>query len=77
MQPGDTTKGEVLIKNTGTLGGAFTLDKGAMTDNGNIARCPTLNIKVIDCGPDMDCATTGDNLAPVYNGTLRQMGTAP
>jgi hypothetical protein len=72
MKPTDSTTGEVVIKNTGTLGGAFTLTKANMTDNGK-SLAPYLTIKVEECTTLLSCAAV--NATPIYNGTLTAMTT--
>jgi len=77
MRPGDpATKGEVVIKNNGTLAGTFTLTRGTVVDSDSVNPIsPKLNVVVTDCGPDKVCSTVGDNVNK-YTGTLAAM-TAP
>ena len=75
MKPGDpATKGEVTIKNTGSLSGDFTLSKGALTNVGAPGLSNMLNIVVTDCGSDQDCSTAVGN-STEYTGTIATMGT--
>jgi len=68
MKPNDTTNGEVVIGNTGTLTGAFTLTKVAVSDTG---LAQYLNVKVEECSTLLSCATVLPT--PIYNGTLNSM----
>jgi hypothetical protein len=70
MKPLDTTSGEVVIANTGTLTGAFKLTKVNMTDNGK-SLAPYLNIKVEECTTLASCASVLPT--PIYSGTLTGM----
>jgi spore coat-associated protein N len=74
MKPGDTATGTVDIKNTGSVSGAFTLGKTALTNSDTgTPMAPKLNVVVTDCGTDVNCALgTSTN---VYTGTLAAMGT--
>jgi hypothetical protein len=75
MKPGNAaTKGEVVIKNTGTLGAAFTLKTANISDSDTPGMSGKLNLVVTDCGLDQDCATTLDN-SNKYTGTIAAMGT--
>jgi hypothetical protein len=84
MKPGDpATTGTVMIKNTGSLAGAFTLAKANLADV-NVANPASLlssqlNLVVTDCGvaatdgdADPVCAVTDTD---VYTGTLAAMAT--
>jgi len=77
MKPGDApSKGEVKIKNTGTVGGAFKLTRGTVVDSDNANKMSVkLNVIVTDCGADLLCTTAADNSVK-YTGTLAGM-TAP
>jgi Camelysin metallo-endopeptidase len=68
MKPGDTTNGEVVIQNTGTLTGAFKLTKVAVSDTG---LAQYLDVKVEECTTTTSC--TAVNPTPIYNGTLDLM----
>jgi hypothetical protein len=68
MKPLDTTSGEVVIQNTGTLTGAFKLTKVAVSDTG---LAQYLNIKVEECSTTTSCATVLPT--PIYNSTLDSM----
>jgi spore coat-associated protein N len=68
MKPDSTTSGEVVVKNTGTLTGAFTLTKVAVSDTG---LAQYLNIKVEECVGTADC--TSVNPTPIYNNKLDSM----
>jgi spore coat-associated protein N len=77
MKPGDpATKGYVTIKNTGSLGAAFTLTRSSLTntDSSNPLSAQ-LTLAVIDCGADQDCTTVADN-SNKYGGLLSAMGTS-
>jgi hypothetical protein len=76
MKPADpASKGEVLIQNTGSLSGVFTLTRGAIADSdGANPMSAKLNVVVSDCGVDLDCAIGVST--NVYTGTLAAM-TAP
>ena len=74
MKPGDTATGVVDIENTGSVTGAFTLGKTALTNTDTTnPMADVLNVVVTDCGTDADC-TTGTS-TNVYTGTLTAMGT--
>jgi len=77
MKPGDlATKGEVRIKNTGTVAGTFKLTRGTVVDSDTTNRMSNkLNVVVTDCGADYNCAAALDNSVK-YTGTLAAM-TAP
>jgi spore coat-associated protein N len=77
MKPGDpASKGEVKIKNTGSVAGTFKLTRGTVVDSDTTNRMSTkLNVVVTDCGADLLCSTAGDN-SNKYTGTLAAM-TAP
>ena len=68
MKPGDTTNGDVVIQNTGTLTGAFKLTKVAVSDTG---LAQYLDVKVEECTTTGSCAAV--NPTPIYNGTLDLM----
>jgi spore coat-associated protein N len=86
IKPGDAaTTGTVMIKNTGSLVGAFTLAKANLVDV-NVANPASLlssqlNLVVTDCGvaatdadADPVCQVTDTD---VYTGTLAAMPTTP
>ena len=75
MKPGDpATKGVVDIKNTGSLAGAFTVGKTALTNSdGSNPMAAKLNVILTDCGTDLDCAAGTNSVK--YTGTLAAMGT--
>ena len=74
MKPGDTATGSVDITNTGSVSGAFTLSKTALTNSdGSNPMANKLNLVVTDCGTDFDCSTGASS--NVYTGTLAAMGT--
>jgi hypothetical protein len=77
MKPGDpATKGEVKIKNTGTVAGTFKLTRGTVVDSDSTNKLSTkLNLVVTDCGADLVCSTAADN-SNKYTGTLAGM-TSP
>jgi len=70
---GPATSGTVDIKNTGTVDGTFTLDRGALSDaNATYPLSDKLNLTVVDC-VDLTCGDAGE--PTVHNGTLAAMGT--
>jgi hypothetical protein len=72
MKPGDVATGEVDIKNTGTVNGAFTLSKTALTNNDTTYKMSTqLNVVISDCGTDSDCSSK----SLVTSGTLESLGS--
>jgi spore coat-associated protein N len=74
MKPGDTATGSVDIANTGSVSGAFTLSKTALTNSdGSNPMANKLNLVVTDCGTDLDCSTGASS--NVYTGTLAGIGT--
>jgi hypothetical protein len=76
MKPGDpATKGTVVIKNTGSVLGAFTLTRSSLTnsDSSN-PMAAKLNLVITDCGADADCTTAADN-SNKYTGTLAAMSS--
>jgi spore coat-associated protein N len=80
LRPGAAAQtGTVDIENTGSLSGAFTLDRGAVTnsDAGN-PMSAKLNMTVVDCGTFTGATppTCGDgDDVTQYTGTLAAMGT--
>lgn len=87
MKPGDAaTTGTVMIKNTGSLAGAFTLAKANLADV-NVANPASLlssqlNLVVTDCGvalaagADPVCGeAVGNDDTGVYSGALSAMPT--
>jgi Camelysin metallo-endopeptidase len=78
MKPGDATTnatGTVVIKNTGSLAGTFTLKRSALTNSDTTnPMANKLNMTITDCGADQDCLTTTDN-SNVYTGTLAAMSS--
>jgi spore coat-associated protein N len=81
MRPGDTTSGTVVIKNTGTLSGAFSLSRSALTDTPG-APSPLmsgqLGLVITDCGPDQTCgggATAADDVIK-FNNSLSAMSSS-
>jgi spore coat-associated protein N len=88
IKPGDAaTTGTVMIKNTGTLAGAFTLAKNITADvnvtNPASLISTQLNLVVTDCGASAVVAdpVCGEAVANddsnVYTGTIAAMGTRP
>jgi spore coat-associated protein N len=72
MKPGDTTSGEVDIKNTGNVTGAFKLSKTALTNNdATYKMSDKLNVVISDCGTDSDCSSK----TLVTSGTLEALGS--
>ena len=76
MKPGDATTdatGTVVIKNTGSLKGAFTLTRSSLTSTDSTnPLAAKLNTTITDCGADQNCATTADN-SNRYTGLLSAM----
>jgi spore coat-associated protein N len=71
MKPdGATATGEVQIENTGSLAGAISLSKDNLVD-GTPAMSSKLNLTIVDCGTDLDCAA--GTSSPVYGGTVAAM----
>jgi hypothetical protein len=77
MKPGDpASKGTVVIKNTGSVIGAFSLTRSSLTNSDTTnPMAAKLNLVITDCGVDQDCTTAADNSSK-YNGTLAAMGSA-
>jgi spore coat-associated protein N len=81
MKPGDVATGEVDIKNTGSVNGAFTLAKTALTNNNATYKMSTqLNVVISDCGTDSDCSSktlvTSGTLDAIANSAV-SVGTIP
>ncbi len=81
LRPGDPAQaGVVDIQNDGSLSGAFTLSRGAVTDSDPANPLSAkLAVTVADCGAFAGAAapTCGDgDDVPKYSGTLADMGTA-
>jgi hypothetical protein len=81
LRPGDPAQaGVVDIQNDGSLTGAFTLSRGAVTDSDAVNPLSTkLQLTVVDCGAfaGATAPTCGDgDDATRYAGTLADMGTA-
>jgi uncharacterized cupredoxin-like copper-binding protein len=74
MKPGDpATKGTVVIKNTGSVAGDFTLTRSSLTNSDTAnPMAGKLNLSITDCGADKDCTTAADNSSK-YSGTLAGM----
>jgi Camelysin metallo-endopeptidase len=77
---GPAQTGQVDIKNTGSLDGAFTLTRSTPVDSDDDnPMSEKLNVKVVDCGAfdgttAPDCGDGDDT--DVYEGTLANMGAA-
>jgi hypothetical protein len=79
MRPGDPArKGEVDIKNTGSLSGAFKLRRGTVVDNDAMYKLSTkLDLVVTDCGSfasGTPACGDGDDVAK-YTGTIAAMSS--
>jgi spore coat-associated protein N len=76
MKPGDpATKGTVVIKNTGSISGAFSLTRSSLTNSDTTnPMAAKLNLVITDCGVDQDCTTSADN-SNKYTGTLAGMSS--
>ena len=78
MRPGDPARtGEVDIKNTGSLSGAFKLKRGTIVDSDATYKLSTkLDIVVKDCGSFSSGTPTCDAGDPVkYTGTIAAMSS--
>ena len=80
LRPGEAAQtGDVDIENTGSLSGAFTLSRGAVSNSdGANPLAAKLNVTVVDCGTYSGgtAPTCGDgDDANKYTGTLAAMGT--
>jgi hypothetical protein len=75
LKPGDVTTGEVDIENTGSLTGAFTLSRTALTNSdATYKMSEKLNVLVEDCGnfsAGTPTCVAGD--PDIYDGTLDAM----
>ena len=79
MKPGDPARtGQVDIGNAGTLSGAFTLTRTALTDtDGTNPLSAKLNLKVVDCGDFSSGTPSCDAGDPVkYTGTVAGLTSA-
>ena len=81
LRPGEPAQtGVVDIENDGSLNGAFTLSRRAVSDSDSAHPLSAkLDLTVVDCGPfaGATAPTCGDgDDAPKYAGTLADMGTA-
>jgi hypothetical protein len=79
MRPGDPARtGTVDITNSGSLSGAFTLQRGTVVDSDTTNRLSTmLDVVVKDCGDFASGAPTCDSGDPVkYTGTAADMSSA-
>ena len=80
LRPADPAQsGTVDIENTGSLGGAFTLARGTITDSDAVTPLSAkLNVTVVDCGAFVGVTPPtcgdGDDVSK-YTGTLADMGT--
>jgi hypothetical protein len=80
LRPGEAAQtGDVDIENTGSLSGAFTLSRGAVSNSDTTnPLAAKLNVTVVDCGTFSGgtAPTCGDgDDATKYTGTLADMGT--
>jgi spore coat-associated protein N len=74
MRPNDTKEGTVDIKNTGSLSGAFTLTRSAVTDSDSVNKLSTkLNLVIDDCGVWSGSAPDCSAVTNVYTGSLAGM----
>jgi spore coat-associated protein N len=81
LRPGEAAQtGDVDIENTGSLSGAFTLTRGAVSNSdAGTPLAAKLNVTVVDCGAFSGgtAPTCGDgDDATKYTGTLTDMSTA-
>ncbi|MEA2248415.1 MAG: spore coat-associated protein [Solirubrobacteraceae bacterium] len=78
LKPGESATGNVDIKNTGTLSGAFSLStSGATNSDATYPILAQLDLKIVDCGivtatATPDCVT---GTSPVYDGKVSAVGT--
>ena len=78
MKPGDATTnatGTVVIKNTGSLPGAFSLSRSSLTDTpSGTPISGQINLSITDCGADQICggANAADDTS-TYNNPLSSM----
>jgi spore coat-associated protein N len=63
MRPGDTATGTVVIQNTGSLSGAFSLTKNVTVDSVPVSFATKLTVVI------------SDGAVPIYSGTVAGMGT--
>ena len=77
-KPGDTQTGTVDIQNTGSLAGAFTLSRSALTDSDNAnPMSAKIDLVVKDCGDFSGGTPTCDVGDPAkYTGTLAAMSSS-
>jgi ABC-type molybdate transport system substrate-binding protein len=81
MKPGDASTnatGTVVIKNTGTLKGDFSLSRSSLTDTPVSPAISTqINLSITDCGPDQVCGGTNatDDVSK-FNTTLSSMSSS-
>jgi hypothetical protein len=79
MKPGDATTnatGVVVIKNTGSLSGVFSLSRSSLTSTDSTnPLAGKLNLTITDCGADQDCTTSADNSSK-YSGLLSAMSSS-
>jgi spore coat-associated protein N len=78
MRPGDpASTGTVDVENSGSLDGAFTLDRSSIVDSdGANPMSAKLNLVVKDCGDFSSGTPTCDGGDPVvYSGTIAAMGS--
>jgi hypothetical protein len=81
LRPGEPAQtGVVDIENDGSLSGAFTLSRGAITDSDTANPLSAkLDLTVVDCGPYAGASAPtcgdGDDVGR-YSGTLADMGIA-
>src|SRR5215218_2328940 len=77
-KPGDTQTGTVDIQNTGSLAGAFTLSRSALTDSDNAnPMSAKIDLVVKDCGDFSSGTPTCDAGDPAkYAGTVAAMSSA-
>lgn len=84
MKPGDASTnatGTVVIKNTGSLAGAFSLSRSSLTDSPG-APSPLISsqikLDITDCGTDQVCGgtTTAADDTSTYSGALSAMSAS-
>ncbi len=82
MKPGDASTnatGTVVIKNTGTLKGDFSLSRSSLTDTpASPAISTQINLSITDCGADQVCGgtTTAADDVSKFNNTLSSMSSS-
>jgi hypothetical protein len=83
MRPGDpATTGTVMIENTGSLSGSFSVKRSALNDSDSgFPMSAKLNLVLTDCGvataPASPSCGDGDDVVVPTGGTIAALGTGP